>query len=412
MTTKPQRLTIIADDLTGAADTGAPFAALGFPTAIVLGKTPPSADVLVVTTNSRDMTVDAAAHANRTAVRQWVTPASAGGRGWVYKKIDSALRGHPAAEIDAVMTALGVRQVLVAPALPHEGRTTVGGRQFLDGVPLEQSGFGDLDIDSDVIGLFNADRCGRATSLGLETVRKGSHAIGAFLAESTASIIVADAETGPDLDSLARALIHSGISLVAGTAGFARHLAQVLPGARHSPPDGPYQPAGGVLIIAGSRHEATERQVEHLRNHGLPVVSLADHHLANQAALRQEVIAPLASALRVGTAIALTTTTLHAPAHDPLHIRQHLGAIVAGLNASVALGGLVLTGGDVAMGVIQALEATAVELGGEIRPALPWGIARLPTGDRLPVATKAGSFGTEDALLACLGFLQGPSPTT
>ena len=60
-----------------------------------------------------------------------------------------------------------------------------------------------------------------------------------------------------------------------------------------------------------------------------------------------------------------------------------------------------MTGGDVAAGVLRRLSATALHLGGEIRPALPWGVVELANGTSLPVATKAGSFGEKDALQAC-----------
>jgi uncharacterized protein YgbK (DUF1537 family) len=67
--------------------------------------------------------------------------------------------------------------------------------------------------------------------------------------------------------------------------------------------------------------------------------------------------------------------------------------------------GLVLTGGDVAAAVCTALGATGLRLGGEISSGIPWGVL---AGGRLhatPIATKAGSFGDDHALLSCLDYL-------
>src|SRR5215204_1600834 len=100
------QLVIVADDLTGAADTSACFAIAGLATVIRLtGTTMPEADVLAISTASRDLDSAAAAHAVRSALA-----GISGGQGnaeprWVYKKIDSALRGHPRDELLAAMEA-------------------------------------------------------------------------------------------------------------------------------------------------------------------------------------------------------------------------------------------------------------------------------------------------------------------
>ena len=47
-----------------------------------------------------------------------------------YKKIDSLLRGPWVAELDACLRAGPWDACIVAPAFPHQGRVTRGGRQF------------------------------------------------------------------------------------------------------------------------------------------------------------------------------------------------------------------------------------------------------------------------------------------
>lgn len=401
----PHLLTILADDLTGAADTGAPFAAAGLTTSIVLNaETPPDADVLVVTTNSRDLPADAAANLTRHAIHHWLTPASR----MVYRKIDSALRGHPHAEVKAVMNVLGVQRVLVAPALPQQGRTTIDGRQLLDGVPLEDTSFGTIGVESNLLHIFDPDHTGQAIALPLHAVRQGSESISGFLEDVPAGIIVADAETAADLDNLAQAIIASNLTLLAGTAGLARSLATVLAESSHPSPEPP-RATGSILIVAGSREDITARQVDHLRTNGTQVITLTTNHLDDPAMLQAEVITPLAETLATGNPAVVTSVGLESSTHGAAEIRAHLATVAATLAGTVPIGGLVLTGGDIAMGVLEKLEVSHIELGGEVRPALPWGIAHLGNGTSIPVATKAGSFGTEDALLACLVFLSTSS---
>ena len=147
------QLVIVADDLTGAADTGACFADAGLITAIRFeDSTVLNSDVVVVSTESRDLDEVAATEAVRSALT-----ATAGNQidarpRWIYKKIDSALRGHPRDELFAAMEATGVRRALVAPAFPAERRTTVGGRQHIDGVPVESSRIGGAGAVSDQAG--------------------------------------------------------------------------------------------------------------------------------------------------------------------------------------------------------------------------------------------------------------------
>ena len=116
---------IIADDLSGAADSGVSFAEQGYQTHVVWDiKDPPPGDVLVISTESRHMTRDNAAAIVQNAALQL---SKSDGSVLIYKKIDSTLRGHPAAELAAVMAGCGISKALVAPAFPAQNRTTVAG---------------------------------------------------------------------------------------------------------------------------------------------------------------------------------------------------------------------------------------------------------------------------------------------
>ena len=80
------QLAIVADDLTGAADTSACFANAGLGTVIRLsGATVPNADVLAVSTESRDLDSAAAAKTVRSALIGIAGGQGDAGPRWVYK---------------------------------------------------------------------------------------------------------------------------------------------------------------------------------------------------------------------------------------------------------------------------------------------------------------------------------------
>ena len=201
------QLVIVADDLTGAADTGACFAAAGLARSSACRtrrcRRRVDADVIVVSTESRDLDGTAAAEAVRSALIAIGAGQGDAGPRWIYKKIDSALRGHPRDELLAAMEAIGTTRALVAPAFPAEGRTTVGGRQHIDGVPVESSRIGGAGAVSDLVALFETDHGPPVRLLDLATLRGQPDALRRLLYDDSDGIVVADAETDDDLMRLA-----------------------------------------------------------------------------------------------------------------------------------------------------------------------------------------------------------------
>ncbi|MCD6031179.1 MAG: hypothetical protein K0S78_3353 [Thermomicrobiales bacterium] len=381
-------LLIVADDLTGAADTGACFAAQGLATVIPLtAAAAADADVVVLSTETRDLDGAEAARIVAAAVADHLEAHHGDGPRWMYKKIDSALRGHPREELLAAMAASGETRALVAPAFPAEGRTTVGGRQFVGGLPLADSALGGASATSDLVAVFaNTDLPVRV--LALPAIRDASTELAAIIETEPAGILVADAATDQDLLALAHATSQTTLRLMCGTAGFARALAQSL-SFRATPAPTPAIGAGGTpaLVVAGSQHEATRRQVDALARIGTPVIrpsqAAMDGAEPLDAAVQEFAPSPLG-----GGAVA-----------------ARLAQIVSAPDVARAIGGLVLTGGDVAAATLAALGSSALRLGGEIAPGQPWGVLEGGMRPELPVVTKAGSFGDDQALRACMRFL-------
>src|ERR671910_3452089 len=129
-------IAMIADDLTGAADTGVQFVHAGYKTAVFFRDSEvldDDLDAVVFDTDSRAMPAGFAAKRVLEAAR------AASKARIIYKKLDSTLRGNVAAELAAALDGARRDRAVVAPAFPAAGRATVGGIQHVHGVPVDET---------------------------------------------------------------------------------------------------------------------------------------------------------------------------------------------------------------------------------------------------------------------------------
>ncbi len=129
---------VIADDLTGAAELGAAGLRQGWSAEVVTeGRPSGTSDLVCIDTDSRAQPPREAAQRVAAAVKVL----QKAGATWVYKKVDSVLRGQVIPEIEAMMRQLGATRALLAPANPSLGRTIRDGKYLVRGKPLHQTEF-------------------------------------------------------------------------------------------------------------------------------------------------------------------------------------------------------------------------------------------------------------------------------
>ncbi|MFZ0090317.1 MAG: four-carbon acid sugar kinase family protein, partial [Solirubrobacteraceae bacterium] len=255
-----RRLTIVADDLAGAADCGVGFAERGFTTGVVLGaeqRDPGGWSVIALDTDTRDARPELAQQRVRDAL------AVASPDDLVFKKIDSTLRGNIAAELRATASERGDCCVVAAPAFPATGRTTRDGRQLIDGRPLEESEFA-AQVDTSVLRDLLAPSGLTVRDVSLAQVRAG---VAEVVQDAGPGVVLAcDAETDEDLALIGRGGVDSGCHVIwMGTAGLARQLAGLLPLAPGSGNAPARRREGPVLLVVGSPAAATHAQLGRLR---------------------------------------------------------------------------------------------------------------------------------------------------
>jgi uncharacterized protein YgbK (DUF1537 family) len=409
------RLAIIADDLTGAADAAGAFAARGLTTILVLDDNglpdAGSADVVALSTDSRRRSVDDAADRTRRAAKQVSATVDLGAPCSIYKKIDSTLRGHPGPELAAVMEALGIDRALIAPAFPAQGRTVIGGCLLIDGVPLERTDFAPARLEpGPVAGSDLAARFAVGPSAirmaSIDVVRSDSAALLSTL--QAPGIVIADAAWEDDLRSLARRALQAKIPLCCGSAGLARALAEAMPHSSIPPPLIHTKRSGPILVVAASRHPRTVRQIDAAVRHGAggPLLIEPDpDQIAHPRLEHGSTLDAILTGLSEGRTVVLSVSRTGDARATPPAIVRGLGLLTHAIAQTVSLGGLIVTGGDAALGVVSALGASAIQVLGEVEPGIPWGMSLGGDADGLPIVTKAGGFGREETLTAAIDYL-------
>ena len=397
------RFGIVADDLTGALDTGLQFARTGLETMVHLSPSSDDTDVLVLDSESRNLSGTIAYDRVREAA------AFLGGR-VVYKKIDSTLRGNIGFELDAVMDELSLRRALVTPALPAYGRTLTDGRLHVNGTPLRETDFTDdpLCPSTDHLPTLLARQSRRRVGhIRREVVAQGGETLARTIEQRAEGILVIDASTQGHLRTIADAAAAlAGHSVSCGSAGLACALPLGFgidadePRLRQMPAKG-----GPVLIIAGSRRDVTLRQIERaISARGAALVEMDPLQIESTVGI---VARETRNLLSESKTVIVTTAFKPFVAEKAQAIAQSLGDVVARVVETRPLSGLVLTGGDVAVAVCRELDVSSIRIEGETAPGVPIGtIIGRRHGD-LRLITKAGGFGDEDVLIRAIDYLRG-----
>ena len=407
-------IALIADDLTGAMDSGLQFGKRGLRTLVALSPARlPEAEVLVVDTDTREArATEAYRRVGEVARALGARPAPAGR---LYKKVDSTMRGNVGYELRALLEALRPRAIVVAPAFPRGGRTTRDGVQRVDGLPLELTPFAHDPRwpmrESHLPTLLLAQAGREVGHVGLAEVERGAAALARALDARPEPLIVADALTGEHLTAIAAAVVALGEEwLPCGSAGLAEHWADALGLAARPPAPHPAPGAGPVLVVAGSRNNVTVAQLRRaIAERALPCVAVDPHAWWDPAGEARRLAAECLGPLRAGRDVVLASSLAPLVPGRGGAVAALMGAAVAEAAAGAALGGLFVTGGDIAVAACRALGAEALAIEHEVQPGVPGGRLAGGAADGLRVVTKAGGFGDERALVDALDYLHGLS---
>lgn len=130
---------LIADDFTGANDSGIKIVQRGYDASISLDSYENlESNINIIDTETRNLNENQAYNivektiSNLKSLSDYLV---------IYKKVDSTLRGNIKSEYEAIIKYLNPEYVIFAPAHPNLGRTTKGGIQYVNGKKLLDTEF-------------------------------------------------------------------------------------------------------------------------------------------------------------------------------------------------------------------------------------------------------------------------------
>ncbi|USG67426.1 four-carbon acid sugar kinase family protein [Brevibacillus ruminantium] len=426
------RIVVIADDLTGANDSGVQFAKKGFHTVSLFHPAEQeggqAADVWIINAETRSLDPETA-YAESKALADAVDLSHFS---CVYKKIDSTLRGNVGVEINAMLDSYPFDVVAFIPAYPGNKRITIGGYHLINQVLLE-----DTEIardpkspvkESHLPTLLSVQTGREVSHIDVKAIRRGRDELTAEIRSQHAAgshLIVFDAADQLDLQRATEALLASGLRILwVGSAGLALALSNEFVNQYEIQPVQSVETAGitagdlPVFVIAGSVSAITAQQIEELSAH-------KEFHIvtANPLALLQEETTDLEQK-RVEDEILKCIDDKRSPvlvtdSSDSMRqavlqwmestgtsglevgnaIADHLGALGKRVLGKRGLKGFVLTGGDIAYRTCLHLGVEALQIISEVEEGIPLAVIIGGLADKLPVVTKAGAFGNRFSLL-------------
>ncbi|HEY5562756.1 MAG TPA: four-carbon acid sugar kinase family protein [Clostridiaceae bacterium] len=402
------KLIIIADDLTGALDTGVQFSKEGIKTLITtdlnldLKALDEEAQVVVFDTESRHINMSLAYSLVSTLVEMGLSL----GVEFFYKKTDSTLRGHIGSELSAILD-ITCDNLMFIPAFPSNKRTTKDGKVYVNDTLLHKTDFAKDPLNP--IKSSSIKSIIREESKGSITLVKANTLIDI----EKEGIYVFDAETEEDLFSIGEYLKSKDkLKFTSGSAGFARVLSKIIDFKR-TPTKMPCF-KGSTLIINGSVNSQSLKQVSYAKELGYGSINISPEELFKRDFIRaikeykafdeekpfiintiteREGIIEYYS---YGEKINLSKVEISKV------ISENLGILTKDLLREKKTANLVVFGGDTAIEILNNLNIKGIYALGEILT----GVAIASLGEVMFI-TKAGGFGDTNLLELIIAHIKG-----
>jgi D-threonate/D-erythronate kinase len=426
------KLAIIADDLTGANDSGVQLAQHGLKTSVLFEIDKESIhnyEAIIFDTDSRSIDHEEAYQ----KVKEAASFLKEAGFPYIFKKIDSTMRGNIGAEIDAVYHVVKPDFMMIAPGYPKNNRTILNSTHYLNGVPLAETEISKdpktpvtLSFLPELLQEQTKQKIGTITLEDLEQgVTRIQEKLDHYFKQNIAYIIV-DSTKEQHLElilSYTKQLRYQ-FSWV-GSAGIANYLPAYydLPEMQRelSIPknDGP------ILTVVGSVNKNSRAQLKLLleKTNVCPIAFESYKSVSSEEERANEIrrvynqavenaehgrdiviystgeASDIEKAWKVGEAKGLTHTQISN------EIVKAIGSVCAVLLEKDYFKGVSMTGGDTAKQICHLWDVKGFELFDELEIGVP--ISKFFGNDNFYVITKAGGFGTPEVFINAIHKLKG-----
>lgn len=421
------KLLVIADDFTGALDTGVQFSKQGVATLVAtdnqlcfkdIGN---EIEVLVLDIESRHVSAGEAYKRVGNVVKKAIET----GIDYIYKKTDSTLRGNIGAELAALLDISSRNQLPFIPAFPKNHRITVNGIQYVSGEEINKTVFAQ-DPFTPVKHSSIIDIIRQQSNITTESISTENY-IRTEKEYQEKTICIFDAQTDLDMEKIGRELKKTNrLNILAGCAGFAEILPELLELKK-----GEMKWQGNkenVLIVSGSVNQIAIDQISFAKKRGYRAITLSPKQKLNShchefqdfnkdnlddkiikglkefhkvilesVSSREQILITKEFAINKG--IPLETI--------PFCIVNNMGEIVKRVLDKFLIGNLLVFGGDTLFGIIDKIQCEGIFPIKEIAPGVVAAKAVFKDGKFLRILTKAGGFGEIDIINIIDEFIFG-----
>jgi uncharacterized protein YgbK (DUF1537 family) len=380
-------ITVIADDLTGAAEIAGVCLRYGLKVAFGLDSVPDEpADVVVIATDSRSGTIDGAYRIHRLMATKALTADNT----LIFKKVDSVLRGYVVQELKALMTVSGKSKVLLQPSNPAAGRCIREGKYFVEDTLLENTGFSsdpDFPADtSDVTDLLNE------RALVGEKSNQYPIITGNISGFRDKAFYVPDCSSE---EELGEPLVNwEPDVLLAGSAAFFEQVLLKITGAKKANNNNKIDISSAFLMVCGTSHPQGRRFLERLKAEaGCPIRYFPSQFL--QEKISEGEFSRWAKSLIPDwkwsnrMAISVAQSKVSFPGSSSL-LRLRMDEVVAEVVKNCPVQELLIEGGATAYSVLNYLKWKTLIPEQELEP----GVVRMRVGRKpsLFLTIKPGSY--------------------
>jgi len=362
-------IAIIADDLTGAAEMAGICLRFGLTVQLCtenMGAT--TADVLIVSTDSRSMSAPAAIAITESVCHKVLSLQPT----FIYKKVDSVLRGYVVEELQIQMKLMGKKSAILLPANPSLGRTIQQGIYYIEGNPVHTTSFAN-DPEFPIRGSSIATMCNDATIIVLKHTD-------ALLEEG---IAVAKVSTVSDLAFWAATSLEKYV--VAGAGDFftawlqQRYTQKEQSGCSFQLP---------FLYVCGTTYKRSVEEVQAITKGKNVVVYLEIHPNTQSLCIDQNWLQRCKEVLQAAQKLVIAFDQATIPPHiSAVFLRNYMAAAVKEIVENNSIKEMLVEGGSTANAVLKALNMDAIHPINEVMR----GVVRMQS-NQLYITVKPGSY--------------------
>lgn len=266
-------LLILADDFTGALDTGVQFSKLSIPTLVTsntkikLNKIDKSIKVLVINTETRHLSPSDA----YSKILEILNSFDRNKFKTFYKKIDSALRGNILSEIRAVMDYFDKSNASIIASYPQMNRIVKNGKLYINGKLVSESVFSKDPFEP--VTESKISNILKSLNLCIENI----YDIQKFKIDDFRKIYIFDSTNNEEMSNIYKKLkLNNQLEVIIGCAGFAEVIALNIANSIISLKSKYNYP---LAIVSGSLNQITINQIKEFEKKYNNVISLDENQL-------------------------------------------------------------------------------------------------------------------------------------